>query len=239
MFNTHISLYGTFLIIAIILGLFVVYLNSKRFDFNKDEIYALIVYIVIGTIFGAKYFTFFSNPQKYDWTFNFATMGLSSYGSLLGIIVVVFIFSKQFKRPLKDMFYIILPAIPLIYGVGKIGCFLAGCCYGFEYSGPLSITYNYSLDAPNGVSLFPVQILETIVFIFIFIYLFITVKKDKTNKNLIGKTFIMCGLAKFLLDYFRVNHTGQVISINQVVSIIFILIGIFLIYKNRISKTEI
>ncbi len=128
-----------------------------------------------------------------------------------------------------------------MYGIGKIGCFLAGCCYGIEYTGPLSISYKYSYSAPKEISLFPVQLLESIVFISIFWYIFIKIKKSKSNNSIIGQTFIICGIAKFLLDYLRMSHLGKMFTINQIVSVIFVLIGFYLVLvgkKNRVTKYE-
>ena len=71
-----------------------------------------------------------------------------------------------------------------MYAVGKIGCFFAGCCYGIEYNGFLNVTYNYSAIAPKGISLFPIQLLESIVFLIIFLYTFIKFHKVDIDKNI-------------------------------------------------------
>ncbi len=123
-----------------------------------------------------------------------------------------------------------------MYGIGKIGCSLAGCCYGIEYTGPLSISYKYSYSAPKEINLFPVQLLESIVFIIIFWYIFDKIKKLKSNSNIIGQTLIICGIAKFILDYLRMNHLGKVFTINQIVSMIFVLIGFYIALLNKRNR---
>lgn len=52
--------------------------------------------------------------------------------------------------------------------------------------------------------------------------------KRKPIKKSIGEVYVICGCAKFLLDYLRMSHVGQFISVNQSVSLVFILIGLFL-----------
>ena len=60
--------------------------------------------------------------------------------------------------------------LPLLYAVGKIGCFIAGCCYGIEYYGIGNVVYNYVPKSEIiGLHLFPIQIVESIVFFLIFI----------------------------------------------------------------------
>ena len=230
MINTKIPLYGLFVVIGILSGLYIIYKNIKTLNYKKEENYGLILYILLGTLFGAKYFTLLTNFNKYKNNIDFNKIGLSSYGAAIGIIILLIIFAKQYKKNFKELINNILPAIPLMYGISKIGCFLAGCCYGIKYNGPLSITYKYSLSAPNNISLFPVQITETIIFILIYLYIS---KKKKENKNIIGISLFLCALAKFLLDYLRINHTGKILTINQIVSIPFIIAGLFIYLKEN------
>lgn len=230
MINTKIPLYGILVVTGILSGLYIMYKNVKTLNYKKEENYGLILYIILGTLFGAKYFTLLTNFNKFKDNIDFKKIGLSSYGAIIGILILLIIFAKQYKKNFKDLINNILPAIPLMYGISKIGCFLAGCCYGIKYNGPLSITYKYSLSAPKNISLLPIQIIETITFILIYLY---TSKKKKENKNIIGITLLLCGLSKFLLDYLRMNHIDKILTVNQIVSIPFIIIGLILYFKEK------
>ena len=230
MINTKIPVYGIFVVTGILSGLYIIYKKVKTLNYKKEENYGLILYILLGTLFGAKYFTLLTNFNKYKDNIDFNKIGLSSYGAAIGILILLIIFAKQYKKNFKELINNILPAIPLMYGISKIGCFLAGCCYGIKYNGPLSITYKYSLSAPKNISLFPIQIIETITFILIYLYIS---KKKKENKNIISITLLFCGLAKFLLDYLRINHIGKILTINQIVSIPFIITGLILYFKEK------
>lgn len=230
MINTKIPLYGILLVTGILSGLYIMYKNVKTLNYKKEENYGLILYILLGTLFGAKYFTLLTNFNKFKDNIDFKKIGLSSYGAIIGILILLIIFAKQYKKNFKDLINNILPAVPLMYGISKIGCFLAGCCYGIKYNGPLNITYKYSLSAPKNISLLPIQIIETITFILIYLYIS---KKKKENKNIIGITLLLCGLSKFLLDYLRMNHINKILTVNQIVSIPFIIIGLILYFKEK------
>lgn len=230
MINTKIPLYGILVVSGILSGLYIMYKNVKTLNYKKEENYGLILYILLGTLFGSKYFTLLTNFNKFKDNIDFKKIGLSSYGAIIGILILLIIFAKQYKKNFKDLINNILPAIPLMYGISKIGCFLAGCCYGIKYNGPLSITYKYSLSAPKNISLLPIQIIETITFILIYLYIS---KKKKENKNIIGITLLLCGLSKFLLDYLRMNHIDKILTVNQIVSIPFIIIGLILYFKEK------
>lgn len=233
MFNTTIPLYGIFIILSLILGLIVVCYNVKRLNFCNEEIIGILLYIFLGAIFGGKIFTFLVNYDRVDGFFDFYKTGLSSYGAVIGIILMLLLFSFQFRKRFSDLIYTLVPALPLMYGIGKIGCFLVGCCHGIMYDGPFSVVYNYSYNSIKGINLFPIQLLEAIVFILIFMFILCLVKKKKKYIVVIGITFILCGISKFLLDFLRISHINKIISINQIVSIVFIVIGLLIILKNR------
>lgn len=234
MFDLDFSLYATAIITSIMLGLIFMYFNSRKQNLSKEYLFYLIIYILVGIIVGAKYFDYFANINKYK-TFKFLSLGLSSYGAVIGITIMIFIYSKQFKKDFYTILSLIMQSVPLIYGISKIGCFLAGCCYGIEYNGPLNVVYKYSNSAPKGIKLFPIQIIEAIVFIIIFI-IFYKKRKNTNKKKSVGELFIVCGTAKFLLDFFRHTHMYQLISINQITSILFIGIGLYFMLPKRNTK---
>ena len=226
MFNTNFSLYVIMLILSLISNVIVVLCIYKKYNLTTDETIGALVYENIGIIFGAKVLTYLENTNLYK-NFDFLNIGFTSYGALLGAFICLFIFKKK----AKDIYYTFLPSIPLMYAIGKIGCFLVGCCYGMKYSGPGSIIYNYSSIAPKNTSLFPVQILETLIFTLIFIYTIKKTIKNRFNNKELGIFIILCGISKFLLDFLRMKTTSNIFSTNQLLSLVFIFIGIFIFIK--------
>lgn len=221
MVNTNFPIYPLIIVISIFTGLILTYRRTLNTSFTKEERIGFVAFI----LFGLFSTTFIS--KIYDG-------GFSSFGGLIGIIIMIVIFKILFKKKLSELLAIIIPVIPLMYAIGKIGCFIVGCCYGIPYNGPFAIVYNYSKAAPKGESLFPIQIVESIVFLVI--YLFISYLEKRSNKNVVSYTFILCGLAKFLLDYLRSFHIGKIITANQVLSLAFIILGIIILIKNKIKK---
>lgn len=63
------------------------------------------------------------------------------------------------------------------------------------------------------------------------------IKNKKTDKIIvIGQTFVISGVAKFLLDYLRMDNTDRLFSINQLISIIFVFIGIIMMFEHVQTK---
>ncbi|NLB90423.1 MAG: prolipoprotein diacylglyceryl transferase [Clostridiales bacterium] len=98
---------------------------------------------------------------------------IGGIGALVGL--------KVTKADANAMTKIILPTIPLGHALGRIGCFLAGCCYGMPYYGPCSITFTYPAgNLPLHIPLFPVQLLEALINLLLFILLMKLSKKHST-----------------------------------------------------------
>jgi len=232
MFNTKISLYTIMILLSLISNIIVVILSYKKFNISRDEIIGALVYENVGIIVGAKMLTFLQSYSSYV-KFDFFSLGLSSYGGVIGAIVCLIIFALQFRKSFKDILFIFMPSIPLMYALGKVGCFLVGCCYGIEYNGLGHIVYRYSLAAPNGVNLFPIQILETFLFMLIFIYMIYNIIKNEFSFKTLGISFVLCGIVKFFLDFLRASHIGIFLSLNQIISIVFMVVGIIIIKKQK------
>ena len=224
--RTHIPFYGIFIVLGILLGFIYIYKSLLK-DGYKDKNIRLyiLLYIAFSFVF-SKIFTLITDNN----TKSFLTAGLSSYGGLIGVILGAFIFEQILNTDKKIIKYSII-SLPLVYGVSKIGCFMAGCCYGIPYNGFLSVIYPEGLN----ISLFPVQLLESITFILLFIIL----NKYKNSKNIIYITIILSAILKFILDFLRYEHITKTITTNQIVSIIIILITILILPVSRkLTKTQ-
>ena len=101
---------------------------------------------------------------------------------------------------------------PLIYGLSKTACHIAGCCNGIPYNGPLHVTYEIKNDA----SFFPVQLTETVVFILIFIAGLILYLKMKNKIRAAAITCFVSAVAKDLIEFLRESHMEQTISGYQI-----------------------
>ena len=215
------SFYVIFILISLLVGMIYMYINLKKINSNKNVYLYLIMFLTFSLFFG-KILGHISDIDNSS----LLTSGLSSYGGLIGIILASIIF--ELIVPLnKRLIKLSIIVLPLMYSIGKIGCLLEGCCHGIEYSSFMSIKY---ID--NNVSYFPIQLVESIVFLILFIFL----NKFKNNKNITYIALLVCSLSKFLLDFLRYEH--NLFSITNIISIIIILVSIVLLFRRKtMSKT--
>lgn len=222
MVDTDLQLYSICIILSFVVNAVTIFLLNKK----KEKLVGyMLIYENIGFLYGGKLFTYLTNIDKYDG-FDFLSIGLSSLGSLIGGMLFLLLFCIQFKVNIKKTMKMFIITIPLMYSIGKIGCFLVGCCYGIEYNGFGNIVYKYASESINGIHLFPVQLVESIVFLIIFIL-------SVTRKYNISFIILISSFSKFMLDFLRSGHVNNFISVNQIVCIIFIIVSIIMIRKNN------
>ena len=125
------------------------------------------------------------------------------YGSLIGGLLMVYIYCRKYKVSIPDLSVVVVPTIPLIHAFGRLGCFFAGCCYGIQYGGPASITFKSSPVAPNGVSLFPVQLVESAINLVIFMVLILYRRKNRNYKGIIILYLLLYSVSRFALEFVR------------------------------------
>lgn len=224
-----INFYGCMLALSFILNFIFIFYLFKNTKIKLYEKLCIMLFEGWGFVVGGKLYTYFSNISEYK-NYNFFSIGFSSLGAAIGGMIFLGIYALIFRKNIKFIYEKTLVTFPLMYSIGKIGCFVSGCCYGIKYSGLGAITYNSSVVAPNGVSLFPIQIVESIFFLLIFTYMIYLHKKNKVN---ILVLLLLCGITKFILDFLRNSHVGVFLSLNQIVSLIFIVISVILLFKNK------
>lgn len=105
---------------------------------------------------------------------------------------------------------------PLMYGIAKIGCFMTGCCHGKEYFGPLAVTYHNKYEG----TYFPIQIVESVIYILIFVISFLLAFKMKNKIQVIAIIFAIMLPVRFVTEYFRYYNEGTIISPEQILVLI-------------------
>lgn len=219
--------YSDMIIFSILCNILVVFILSKKFNCLFADVICMLMFNIVGIVSGSLIYSFLLNGK----------FTLSSVGAVLGGFFALFLYSFLFKKDYRYIVALFSPSVPLMYAIGKIGCLIVGCCHGIPYDGVGKIIYHNSLVAPNGVGVFPIQIFETIVFMAIFIYVFRKYCLNQFSIKLVIKEIIICGVAKFLLDFLRYDHIDKFITNNQFICLIMIFVSfIYLIIFNKKIK---
>ena len=215
--------YGLSIVIAILIGLIYIYRNLRREKVDKKNILYLILMMVPFIFTFGKIYTVATHITEEN---NILTVGISSYGGLIGAILASIVFEYIVPSKWKYLKYTIL-SLPLIYGLSKIACTIVGCCYGIPYNGLFRVNY---IDIHDEF-VFPVQALEVLSNVLLFLIL----NRFKDNNNITYITMISAATLKFSTDFLRHDHVNTMITSNQIFSIILVVITIVIYIRNNKS----
>lgn len=164
--------------------------------------------------------------------------GYVFYGGLTAIFITTFIYCKI--NAIDYLYYadLIIPTISGAQGFGRIGCFLAGCCYGRPCSF-LPVVFTRSEIAPNGIALFPVQLLCS-CFDFILMFFLLFLEKKQPRKGTVTFTYlIIYSILRFIVEFFRGDSRRGFIlffSTSQVISLgILLFSSLCILYRRHFN----
>jgi phosphatidylglycerol:prolipoprotein diacylglycerol transferase len=242
--SLEIRWYSLAYITGILLGW---YLAKKIFLNNniKNKFDDYITYLIIGLILGGRLgyvllYNFDYYLNNFLDIFKVWQGGMSFHGGLLGVIFASIIFAKKnYQNPFLYLDQVSLVA-PIGIFFGRISNFINSELYGI----PTDVSWSVIFIQIDNLSRHPSQlyeaILEGIILFFILIYFR---KKNYLNKpGLISGLFlIFYSIFRFFVEFFRVpdEQMGYLIfklSMGQIISVIFLMIGAILFYLKNENK---
>lgn len=247
-FGFNIPGYSVMLISGLVLANIIGFYYAEK-DKNIDENDLIIceAYIGLGAIIGSKllYLWVIRNEidlgRVFDLNYFNSLMkgGFVFYGGLIGGLI--FFVMGCFIHKIDVSYYLnkFLFLIPFVHSFGRMGCFMAGCCYGIKYEGIFAVTFPENSFAPAGVKLFPVQLTEAILLLVISFVLFLYQRNKKGNMA-ISLYFAVYGIVRFLLEFLRydeIRGRWLYFSTSQWISIVLVVIAfVIMFYNKKLSK---
>ena len=237
--------YGVMLAAAYLAGLQLAIVRGRKAGLDGGRLLDLGVYIVIAALVGAKLlllfvnFTYFRNNP--DEILVLARSGGVFYGGLITATLVAFWYIRRHKLPFWTTCDMFAPGIALGHVIGRLGCLMAGCCYGRPGNVPWAITFtdpaaSQNVGTPLGVPLHPTQIYDAGAELVILILLLVTEKKGKPFP---GRTFwlymLLYAISRFIVEIYRGDQRGEIagISTSQFVSILVVPIALAMLVRLR------
>ncbi len=237
--NVTIHGYGLMIAIGACVALFIAEALAKKKGLDADIMYLFLPVCIIGGLLGAKLLfciveikAFLHNPMAV-----LAGNGFVVYGGIIAGIASAVLLCKIKKLVFLQYFDVIMPGVAIAQGFGRIGCFLAGCCYGRETTSLIGIAFTNSNFAPNGVKLIPTQLFSAAGMFIIGIILIIYSKRKRKDGQVGSLYLILYSIGRFVIEFFRSDYRGEigVFSTSQFISLFIFLIGValYINYGNR------
>jgi phosphatidylglycerol:prolipoprotein diacylglycerol transferase len=250
-----IHTYGFMMALGVAFGLWFLYVQAKKQKLDAPRLLDAAFYILIVSIIGAKLVLLVGNFGYYTSSprelFSLARSGGVFQGGLAFGVIFGFWYFWRHKIPAWKVADIIGPALALGHGFGRIGCFMAGCCYGSACKLPWGViftsSYSHELTGvPLGVERHPVQLYESALNFLNFLVLFLILRKKKFDGQVMSFYIMNYSVIRFFTEYFRGDHPADKyllrgatplasLSYPQVFCIVGLVagLGLFLILKSR------
>ncbi len=232
-----VTIYGYGLMIAI--GALSAYITSeyraKKRGMNYELIFNLFIWALVGGIIGAKLLFYITQLKEIIADPSLLldiSHGFVVYGGIIGGIFSGYLFIRKHKLNFLEYFDLVMPSIALAQGFGRLGCVLAGCCYGNETDNAFHIIFHESDFAPNNVPLIPTQPISSALNFLNFFALILIARKSKAKGQVAGFYLTFYSAGRFILEFFRGDlERGTVgpLSTSQFISIFLFIIGLAIV----------
>lgn len=206
----------------------IILLTSKKYDTSYfTDIISVMPYALVSALIGGKILYFVTRIFSGYTIMLELVNGFVFYGGLIGCIIGVCITCIIKKISITNVLDVFLSLMPLGHAIGRIGCYLNGCCYGKEYTGIGAVDY---IVNGNQVKIFPTWFVESVYCFILFIIMFCI--NRKIYSGIYAAVYLIAYSAfRFFIEYYR----GDIIrgiwngkSTSQYISIVMVVIGMLI-----------
>jgi phosphatidylglycerol:prolipoprotein diacylglycerol transferase len=210
---------GVLWALAAFVAAWIVRLELKRYGYDPEIATSVVIAAAIGGLLGARLLFILEEWETFTqapFDFIFSGAGFSWYGGLFGgALAAAWVFKKH-KLPLARVADIAAPALALGYGIGRIGCFLAGdATWGKVSEVPWAMAFPNAVSGwtdpltgapyPPGVRVHPTQLYELVQSVFAFAILWVLRKRPYPPGTIFYLYLILAGSMRFIVEFWRAN----------------------------------
>lgn len=243
--NFTVHGYGLMIAIGVLAAYFIAEYRAGKKGMDKDNVFSLLIWALVSGYIGAKLLfiiTILPEVFKDISVLKNVWEGWVVYGGIIGGVIGIMIMCRVKKVDFWQYIDLTAPSMAIAQGFGRIGCLLAGCCYGMQTDSAFAITFHNSSFAPNNIPLVPTQIISSVLdFINAFVLLWLD-RKKKCEGQIMALYLIFYSAGRFVLEFFRGDlNRGSVgvLSTSQFISIFTFALGIvILVVRTRLCNKE-
>lgn len=236
--------YGAMIAIGVIAAWIVTEYRARKQKLDSEHVFSLVLWGLLGGLICAKLLFWITEWKTIvddpGYLLDTLADGFVVYGGIIGGIFAGWLYCHLRKADFWKYFDLVMPSVALAQGFGRIGCLLAGCCYGKKTDSLFSITFQNSDFAPNHVALIPTQIYSSVLDFFHFGLLIWIARHKKKDGQVAACYLIFYSIGRFILEFFRgdlIRGNVGSLSTSQFISL-FILAAGMVILAVRSRKTE-
>jgi phosphatidylglycerol:prolipoprotein diacylglycerol transferase len=244
--------FGVFMALAALTAAWVVHAELKRSGYNPELASTMVFAAAIGGLLGARLLFIvedWSNFLRSPWDFIFTGAGFTWYGGFLGGVLGVTWVVRKNNIPWLKAADIAAPALAIAYGVGRLGCHVAGDGdWGTVTDVPWGVAYTNAIIGwvdpstgvpyPPGVRVHPTPIYEFLQSVLVFGILWALRKKEYAPGTLFWLYLALAGLARLVVEFWRLNPVFAFgLTEAQWFGVLTIIVGLWQLLTARRAKS--
>lgn len=235
--------YGLMIGLGVLLCILMGMMRAKKYGLKEEAVIDIAIYGLIIGFLGAKLLfvivewkDFIANPMSV-----LGTEGFVVYGGISAGVAAAIVYCRLKKLIFLEYFDLLSASIALAQGFGRIGCFLAGCCYGRETDSVLGVVFPAGCMAPAGVKVLPTQLFSSAGDFVIMAFLIWHYKRRKYVGDTGFLYMLVYGIGRFFIEMLRNDNRGEVgfLSTSQFISIFIVAAALLLLARNRRVGTPV
>lgn len=242
--------YGLALATAFLLSVWLLRRRAPSFGVKPDDAADVAIWLLLSGLLGAKILLLIVEGPRYleswDGFVEFIRSGGVFYGGLIGAVLALAILLRRHHIGFWTFADMATPAVALGHAIGRIGCFLAGCCWGRECSAPWAVTFTdpaaeRNVGVPIGIPLHPTQLYESIGLFALCGLLLLFEKRrwpGQTFAWYLGSYAILRGTIEFFRGDPRGSVLGGSVSTSQLIALtgLAAAFGIAFVNRNKAAR---
>ena len=206
--------YGVLLVSALITALYWIVRQGRREGLDSGRLLDFSTWLIVVGMVGAKALMVLTD-WRYFWRYpgellSWATLraGGVFYGALIAAALFGLWYTRVHRLPAGKVFDVYAPAIALGLGIGRLGCFAAGCDYGKPTTSFLGVVFTdpFSREVagtPLGIPLHPTQIYEALATFLIFGILVWRYRRKSYDGQIFWLYLVLYAVARFFIEFLR------------------------------------
>jgi len=251
--NFELRSYGLMIALAFLAATLTASLRSRRAGISPEHIMDLAVYLIVSGVLGARLLYVIQNWSElaHWWEAFFVWRGgLVFYGGIIAAALAAVIFARLKKLPFLPFLDTIAPSVALGLVLGRIGCFLNGCCFGRPTNLPWGVVFPpgafvytnsvYLSAAGDPVTyptpIHPTQLYSMALAVAMYVLLEWAFRKKRTFDGRIALLFgFIYPVGRFLIEFLRGDSPSVFVgmTMSQNLSAVYFVFNLFLYLRLR------
>jgi phosphatidylglycerol:prolipoprotein diacylglycerol transferase len=228
----QIQSYGVSKALAALVGAYLLGRAFQQIGYDKERGHSVVLWATVWGFVGAKIYYLVTNWQHFEWHM-LGGSGFTWYGGLIGGTLAVVVITRRHKLSLGKVAGAMAMPLSVAYGIGRIGCFLAG---DGTYGKPTTLPWGMAF--PNGVvptdmPVYPTPLYEAIAAFAIAGILWALGRRWRPVP-VFGSYLVLSGLSRLLVEFLRINDQVLLgLTEAQLFAIASMIVGAVLILRDK------